>query len=319
MAMPTKGENDGMDHEDETMSEAIQWALRLPDADGDGWRAFTAWLSASPENLAAYERVAAADRLLDDWRSDEPIDIRRPFERTRAARRWFGGGISVAAVAAVAWLTLQQGTPDLYPIETMAGVRQSVTLSDGSEIHINGGSRLLLDRSDSRYARLERGEALFAVATDADDPFHVEAGETDIRNIGTVFDVRSDPGVVSVEVAEGAVRFDAGSQTTKLSVGEKAVFRDGRIGRGGVEPATVGGWREGRLSFSAASFAEVARDIQRASGIAISADPALEGRRFSGNIMIDDDRDAFRRRLAALLDVEVRLVGRGWVLAPSGG
>ena len=307
-----------MNDKDETMNDAIGWALRLPTADADAWRAFTTWLEGSPANLAAYEQVAEADDQLDVAMS-RASDLEAP--RAASPRRtglWAGGAIAAAAAVALVLLVPPSRQPDFYAVETVAGVHQSVSLQDGSEIAINGDSRLTLDRNDQRFARLESGEALFTVASDPDEPFRVEAGGTEIRNIGTVFGVRAEPGEVAVAVAEGAVRFDAAGQSTRLSAGERATFNGRTIVRGSADVAAVGGWRDGQLSFLSAPMADVARDIERASGIAISADPALAGRRFSGNILIDDDRSAFRRRLAALLDVDVRLVGNRWVLAPSG-
>lgn len=307
-----------MNDKDEIMDEAIGWALRLRTADAEAWRAFTAWLERSPANLAAYERVAEADDQLEVaiGRASESESPRAT--RQRRTGLWVGGAMAAAAAAALVVLVPPDRQPDFYAIETVAGVHQSISLPDGSEIAVNGDSRVTLDRNDRRFARLESGEALFTVASDADAPFRVEARGTEIRNIGTVFGVRADPGEVAVEVAEGAVRFDAAGQSTRLSAGERATYNGRTMVRGSTDVAGVGGWRDGQLSFMSATFADVARDIERASGIAVSADPSIARRRFSGNIMIDEDRTTFRRRLGALLDVDVRLVGDRWVLAPSG-
>ena len=307
-----------MNDKDETMDEAIGWALRLRTADADAWRGFTTWLERSPANLAAYERVADADdRLADAIGRAGELEPPRAVSQRRTGL-WVGGAMAAAAAVALVVLVPPSRQPDFYAIETVAGVHQSVNLPDGSEIAINGDTRLTLDRNDRRFARLESGEALFTVASDPDEPFRVEARGTEIRNIGTVFGVRAEPGEVAVEVAEGAVRFDAAGQSTRLSAGERATYNGSTMVRGSTDVAGVGGWRDGQLSFVSAPMSEVARDIERASGIAVSADPAVARRRFSGNILIDDDRATFRRRLGALLGVDVQLVGDRWVLAPSG-
>ena len=51
-------------------AEAIDWHLRQADLDEAGWTAFVAWLE-SPANALAYDRVAAADRLLDE--AERPV------------------------------------------------------------------------------------------------------------------------------------------------------------------------------------------------------------------------------------------------------
>ena len=194
-----------MNDKDETMNDAIGWALRLPTADADAWRDFTAWLERSPANLAAYQRVAEADGQLEVAmsRAGELEAPRAPGPRRTGL--WVGGAMAAAAAVALVVLVPPSREPDFYAIETVAGVHQSVSLRDGSEIAINGDSRITLDRNDRRFARLESGEALFTVATDPDEPFRVEAGGAEIRNIGTVFGVRAEPGEVAVAVAEGAV------------------------------------------------------------------------------------------------------------------
>ena len=307
------------DRKEQVMDEAIAWTIRLRHAEADQWQAFARWREADPAHLAAYESVAALDDGLDDLAPGPAVESRA--DRGWSSRRsWLGGTVAAAAAAAaaVAWLMIP-APATLYPIETMPGERHMVNLPGGTVIHVNGGSRLLLDRANNRFARLEHGQALFSVVRDPGNPFRVDAGTVQIRNIGTVFDVereKSEDGDVGIEVAEGAVMISAGGQDLKLTSGETAEVAGKTIETGRRPAAAIGGWRDGQLSYSSATLAEIASDLSRSSGVQVRADPEVANRRFSGIILVDDDRDRLRARLAALLNVNVRLADDGWVLAP---
>lgn len=300
------------------MEEAIGWTIRLRRAGPDAWEEFTLWLEADPEHLPAYEEVALFDARLGTLLAGE----REPRAELPARSRGIGRRVllavgAAAALAASVGYVMLQAPPELYGIETAPGERRAIALDGGTRIDLNGGSRILLDRERPRFARLERGEALFSVVHRPSDPFRVEAGDVVIRNVGTVFNVLNQDHSIEAEVAEGAILFSADGEDLNLTAGQTAQEREGRVETGRRDPATVGGWRDGQLSYSSASFAEIARDLARNSGIAVRARPEVAERRFSGVIRLDPDRERLRRRLSALLEVDVRLAGEGWILAPS--
>lgn len=304
------------DQEDRIMDEAINWTVRLRDGSSGDWQKFTAWLEADPAHLVAFEEAAEFDDRLGQVcvRGRSPsLEDRRP----RSRRRWVVGGAAAAALAAsvFSWWAVQ-GSRELYPVETAAGQRLELTLAGGSTIHVNGETKLLLDREDARFAELVHGEALFTVAHDPSTAFQVNAGSAYVRNLGTVFDVRRDGNEVAVAVAKGAVLFSAAGRDVRLAQGDTATIRDDGIEAGRTDPAAIGGWRKGQLSYSSARLSEVARDVARVSGVEVQVAPGLAGRRFTGVIIVDGDREALKRRLGAVLDVDVQLAGTTWVLAP---
>ena len=50
-----------MKNRKEIEAEAVGWVIRLREAGEADWDAFTLWLEADPEHLAAYEEAALAD------------------------------------------------------------------------------------------------------------------------------------------------------------------------------------------------------------------------------------------------------------------
>ena len=82
---------------------------------------------------------------------------------------------------------------------TATGESRTVTLADGSQVNLSGGSAIGVDiTSEERRVRLLSGEAFFDVAHDAARPFTVEAGEARIVVLGTAFDVALDPSATTV-------------------------------------------------------------------------------------------------------------------------
>jgi transmembrane sensor len=306
---------------EELMKAAIGWVIRLRHAGVRDWEEFAAWLEADPRHLEAYEGVAAADERLDALppREVRPVEVAADaaFAAGPASRRRVLGWALAASVAGLAGYASLNTAKDHYTVETVPGERRVVALADGSRIELNGDTRITLKRETPRYARLERGEALFNVVHDKASPFRVEAGEADIEDLGTVFNVTRSGEAVAVEVAEGEVAVAAGGQRAHLTPGMSARTDGERLTRGRRDPASVGDWKRGLLSYSSASYEQIAQDLLRNAGLSVKVDPELRGRRFSGVIILGADKTALMARVSALLTVEARQAGEGWLLAPA--
>lgn len=305
--------------------EAIAWVIRLRDASAAEWESFTLWLEADPAHGAAYEEAALADQELEGLAGlgtaarPEPslAPPRRPATFPR--RAMLGWAVAAALVGVIGTIGFV-GEDNSYPIVTAPGEHRALALADGSRIDLNGGTRLILDHDEPRWARLVEGEALFTVVHDDSDPFRVEAGGASLIDMGTVFNVKDDEGRLSVAVAEGAVRYETGSEVADLEAGMALVRSAG--GEAIVtrrDPGTIGSWRDGRLSYAAASYAEVAADLARHLGIAVETSDAVALRQFSGTIMLDGEPGELRRRVSALLEVEIDASQSGWVLRARDG
>ena len=81
-------------------------------------------------------------------------------------------------------------------------------LSDGTILELNEGARAKVRLTDShRVVWMHEGEAHFHVAKDEMRPFVVYAGGTEVRAVGTAFNVRVDHEGVHVVVTEGRIHF----------------------------------------------------------------------------------------------------------------
>lgn len=309
------------ERDDRIEQDAIDWLIRLRDGAAADWEAFTAWLEADPAHGARYEALAQADR---DWGALPPAHRAAPpappAARRPSRRMVFGTAIAASLALAIGYEGLHR-RDTTYAVETAAGQRRSVALADGGRIDLNGGSRVTLDRADPRFARLDRGEALFAVTHDASRPFHVEAGDARISDLGTVFNVVRDAGGIEIGVAEGAVMFNPDRQAVRLTPGmilRQTPGAAAELTRGG-DPRAVAGWRHGELTYSAAPVARVAADLGRNLGIPVAADPGAARHRFTGVIVLNGAPDAVVTRVAGLIGGSARRSGDGWTLTVGAG
>ena len=297
-----------------TREEALDWAVRTGDPDFADWDAFTLWLEQSPAHALAYDRIVAAteettERLRlaapanDDW---TPAEVPRP-------RRWIVGLLALVLVSLVSLGLWRQMTPDLYIVETAPGEMQIVALGEGSRIQLAGGSRVVLDRDDLRFASLEQGRALFSVRHDDSDPFVVTAAGNRIVDVGTVFEVRLDSAAFRVAVSEGAVQFNPAKEDVHVAAGQTLWRAPDGYRVASIDPAQVGEWSKGRLTFDGESLAAVAQDLTRATGLSFAVDSASANRVVSGSILVDPVRDD-PRSLGPLLGVDVRPQSGAWII-----
>ena len=297
---------------------ALDWAVRVADPEFAAWDDFMAWLEGGAGRAEAYDAAVAtlalAEAQVAALASPRPEAI--PEEVAPMRRRWIGAALAAALVGAVG-LNLWNDRARPYVIETPAATQRTLALADGSEIVLAGGSSVELDRNDPRVASVVRGEMLFRVRHQAANPFRVRVGDLRLVDLGTVFDVKRDARVTRVAVSEGTVMVDPDGAALRLDPGQAVVASGNGLQRLTIDPADVGGWREGRLAFDDATLAEVAADLSRHLARPIAVDPAIAGRTFRGTLDVRD-AGADPQVLGSLLGVRVRQRDGGWILEPRG-
>lgn len=304
--------------------EAIAWHIRLAQGEEDAWDRFVEWLEADPRHNDAYEAVADRDSELDgvaremaageDASEDAQVAVAPLRAGLSRARRW-SIAASLVLLAGSAWVGYGR-LDDSYEVTTQAGEMRRFALADGTRVAMNGGTRLVLHRHDPRSAQLLGGEARFIIHHDADRPFTLEADGQRIVDVGTVFNVRKTARALSVEVAEGAVRFESGEVRLRLNAGDTLEANAQTLKEGSRPVSAIGSWVEGRLVYRDRPLPEVSVDLSRALGIAIDLAPDVSPRTFTGVIQLDGDDEAVRARVARLLGLRVDKTADGWTIAP---
>ena len=93
------------------------------------------------------------------------------------------------------------------------GSRSFITLSDGSTVWLNSGTKLRYQSNFGKEGRdlFLEGEAYFVVAKNPDMPFRVKTSDVCITAIGTAFNVKAynEEGSIETTLEKGEVRIDA--------------------------------------------------------------------------------------------------------------
>jgi transmembrane sensor len=303
-------------------SEAIAWHLRLRDGGAEEWGTFTRWLEGDPARSDVYDSVALAEyALTPEAFPIPPAAANDDFVASagRRNRRWAGAFAAVAAAMLLAWLALPwlAPGPDRYEVATAAGQHRMVAIAPGSIAELNGGTRLILDRNDPRYAELAAGEAAFTIRHDDAHPFTVVAGQHRVQDAGTSFDLVRDRDDFTVAVIDGAVLYDPGGVAVHLAAGQTMhAGGDGHAIVGRADPAAMAGWRHGRLSYTATPLADVARDLSRNLGVEVAVDPTVATLPFTGSIRVDRNAAATVAGFASTLGLAARRTGNAWRIEP---
>lgn len=259
--------------------EAAGWLARLSSnkISNEDLHAFWTWRR-DPLNRAAYERIedfnAAARRMKDD------PDMRAAVTQAKSRRPWWGDllaalpfrsgalatGALVAAGAVMVLVLAPYRGGERYV--TQVGEQTTVRLDDGSKVQLNTDSELRVRFGASeRKLVLERGQAFFDVAHDPARPFIVDAGQAQVRALGTRFDVRRANGDVEVTLSEGKVEVTpeaSGARSWTLSPGQHI-----RVGQGAplaptpADLAVATAWTSGRIYFQDAPLADAVAEVNR--------------------------------------------------------
>ena len=214
--------------------EAALWLVELNcgETDSRSREPFYEWLRASPEHVRVYLELLPAwevgaelpadgtlgvPELLHAGKSDTAnvVSISPPGDAAGASlrearparRRILSAPMAIAAsvlvclAGAATYLLSRQG---LYVTDT--GEQRIIRLADGSTIELNARSKLRVRFGDGqRKVELLEGQALFEVAHDALRPFLVVTDRTQVRAVGTEFDVNIKSTATVVTVVEGKV------------------------------------------------------------------------------------------------------------------
>lgn len=198
-----------------------------------------------------------------------------------------------------AWRTEQVATP--------ADRRATVELADGSRVELDTDTRLAVSRHlRSRRVVLETGRALFDVQPSAWRPFTVEAGATQVRVLGTAFDVRRQSEEVTVTVVRGRVAVTGTDGTTTLQADGQVRTHAGRLDAPtAVNSANATAWRQGQLVFQRAPLPEVLDEIARYSGRPVRLGDASLARLEVSGVYRTANAEALLALLPGILPVRV--------------
>ncbi len=124
----------------------------------------------------------------------------------------------------ILWM-LMQDKDDAISFQTSKNTLDQM-LPDGSKVFLNQNTELTYQFDSEKNIRTVKliGEAFFEVKRDEANPFVINANGTEVKVLGTSFNVKAYTKNVSVNVESGKVQFATKKQKAILEKGEEAAF-----------------------------------------------------------------------------------------------
>lgn len=172
-----------------------------------------------------------------------------------------------------------------------------LTLSDGSTVHINSGTRVVYPRvfsSDRREIFVE-GEVCLNVTKNEKVPFVVKTTSFDVEVLSTVFNVSAYKNDQKNEVVlvKGAVRLsDQHKNKIELKPDQLAAVSKGEIGNvKTVNALDYIAWTEGLLILHLEPLSNVFKKLERFYGVSIQVSPEAGSLKMRGKIDLKQSLD----------------------------
>ena len=196
------------------------------------------------------------DELIDELNTETTDFIFRKIENPKKRRL---SPILIGSVASIALLVIgifvfykpqSQQTKDNEIQYVATGAIKNITLSDGSQIILNSGTRL---RENSREVWLDEGEAFFNVKPDANNPFVVHLrNDLKVRVLGTSFTIQTyeELPLQEVSVLSGKVNVSIqNSPSIELIANQQAIYNvtEKELSKKTTNSAQKAAWRSGTI------------------------------------------------------------------------
>lgn len=276
-------------------------------------RQIGAWLLEEPGAQKEFEQAQFLFEASALYAPEKPVRKRTTF---RTILRYTAGIAAAALLAVATGQLVRKQTEDRLSHEMMAlstrpGERAEVTLSDGTVVTLNADTRLeypVTFRGDERRVRID-GEALFRVQHDEKHPFIVSTFASDIRVLGTTFNVLADEHsrLFETTLKEGQVRVTNLANLTDvhtMTPGEVVSLVDGRLQKSVLQDPASLCWVDGLVNLKADSFEALMERFEKVYGVHIilKASPSIEG--LSGELRISEGIEHALKVLQHVVDFQ---------------
>lgn len=168
-------------------------------------------------------------------------------------------------------------------LTTQNGNQYQLVLPDGSKVWLNAASSITYPSAfigSTRNVTIT-GEAYFEVMHNGKQPFIVKAGNEQIEDIGTAFNVNAymDEAGIKTTLIMGAVKIN----NIVLEPGQQYV--NGKVESADVESATA--WKNGKFQFDQADIPAVMRQVSRWYNVEVVYEGSPKPHGFTGKIPRD--------------------------------
>ena len=222
-------------------------------------------------------------------------------------------------------ITVNKISKTRMSVRTLPGQRSTVTLSDGTIIELNSGTVL---ESPAVFNKKERkvllnGEAMFHVAHDSQHPFIVSTFASDIKVVGTVFNVKAqeEDQIFTTILKEGCVviKDKQENEIFTMHPNEVVSLIDGQMRKTMHNDPSDLCWLNGLVNLKANDFNELMNRIANAFGVELimknQNTPSVDG--LNGEIRISDGIDHAMKALQHVINFDYTLNNNNKIITIS--
>ncbi|MDR2473736.1 MAG: FecR domain-containing protein [Tannerella sp.] len=244
-------------------------------------------------------------------------DVVKEFERNTEIEL-MGDGKAVVNMQGSEKETVALSKTDMNTLIAPFGRRAAITLSDGTKIRLNSGSRLTFPSEfvgNTREITVE-GEAFLEVAKDAECQFIVHTGKIDVMVYGTSFNISAygDIANQSVVLCSGKVEVVKTSSSLtdriKMQPGEMLTLDNDKLEKQNVDVSTYISWLDGVLILKKTPLSEALKMLERYYNVEFEGgdDKRLSMRTVSGKLVLEDSIDDVLLSLSVLTNSKIEVV-----------
>lgn len=217
-------------------------------------------------------------------------------------------------------LNSKPSTLNYNTISTPRGGQYQLVLADGSRVWLNAASSITFPTifsGDERKVTMT-GEAYFEVAHNPSKPFYVKVNNTEVKVLGTHFNVNGYDNETRTTLLEGSVEVRLGAKEGKIVPGQQA-FTSGQHNAiavlNDVDMDEVMAWKNGYFYFRHADVKMVMKQLSRWYDVDIIYQGDIPDRRFEGEMQ----RNLSLSQVLNLLsknNIHFSIVGKKIIVAP---
>ncbi len=243
------------------------------------------WVNSSADNRRTFEELTRIWQRTGDLRVEEPVDAEQSWQRftrlaqsTEVSRRsvvswWSWVGKAAAALlllVSLSYLGWRLWQPDYQHVVTQSQSKSDILLPDGTRVWLNQFSSLNYPQQfddNERFIELT-GEGFFEVEKDPDRPFIIKTGDSEVKVLGTSFNVRNSEEQTEVVVVTGKVAFygtQSDTDTLLLQPQDKGTYHllSHRLIKSKNADPNVLSWKTGRLVFDNTPLVKAIATLER--------------------------------------------------------
>jgi transmembrane sensor len=209
----------------------------------------------------------------------------------------------------------QEGNDERHTLSTPYGGTFTVVLSDGTKVWLNASSSMVFPKSfTAKERRVDIvGEAYFEVAKDTKRPFYVNTGRSEVRVLGTHFNVMAyqDDRESELSLFEGSVKFSKGKYEKLLKPGRQLKFAENldQVLELNADREEVLAWKNNLFIFNNTSIYEIMKNVSRWYNVSVEYDGEVPDVLFTGEIPRNANVSKVLNALELTGDVDFGLEG----------